>query len=101
MLEAWVQKWPEIESVVVGGVGFRMIGWSEGRHLMPVDAIAAEEPLDFLVGLLRREGVAPGVEEFGPHAVGAEFLVFAEAAVDRELVVWESVSCGFNQRVLR
>ena len=59
-----------------------MVGWSEGRHLMPVDTVAAEEPLDFLVDLLWREGVAPGVEEFRPHAVGAEFLVFAEVAVD-------------------
>ena len=82
VLKAWVQEWPEIESVVVGGVGFCMVGWSEGRHLMPVNTVATEEPLNFLVDLLRRECVAPGVEEFGPHAVGAEFLVFAESAVD-------------------
>jgi len=54
---------------------------------VPIDRIIPVEELDFLIDLLRRERIAPEVEELFPHPPRPELVDFAEAAVDGELVV--------------
>mmetsp|Transcript_15581 Transcript_15581/g.43595 ORF Transcript_15581/g.43595 Transcript_15581/m.43595 type:complete len:240 (-) Transcript_15581:1526-2245(-) len=81
-----VEKLPVVKAVVVRRVGLRVVGGCDGRHLVAVDGVEAEEELH-LFSHLGGGAVAPEVDKGAIHGHGAAAGDLAQAAVNAELLV--------------
>jgi hypothetical protein len=70
-----------------------MIRRSNRCLFVPIYRVVPVEELDFLIDLLRREGVAPEMAELFPHSPWPEIVDFAEAAKDGKLPVSHAHVC--------
>ena len=58
-----VQKLPQVESIVIGGVSLGVVCGSDGRHLVAIDGVEVEEAFYFGGDFARWEFV-PGHDQF-------------------------------------
>lgn len=85
-----VEEGSEVKTVVVRGIGFRVVGRSQCRHLVAVDGIEAKELLHFFGHLFWAALFTPDVYQFAEHAVRTTAHEAAVTTEDRELFVCQA-----------
>jgi hypothetical protein len=84
-----IQKWPMVESIVVGTVGLGVIRRCQYCHLVPVDCIAPEKVFDF-VGHHTGRTLVPHANQFAKHTVRAAMGLLSQTPVFAQFVVGHS-----------
>ena len=90
---ALTEELPEIVSIVVRRVLFRVVTRRDHGLLVSIDRIVVEEVARLLVDLPRTVLVAPEVEEPFVHRPRAQFLDLAQPPEDGELGIGDAHVC--------
>lgn len=82
-----VEERAKVETVVVWAVGLGVVGGCQGCHLVSVNRVVEEEPLDLDGNLRHFEAIAPKVNQLSEHGVRTALLHLPQSTKLGQFVV--------------